>query len=310
MQHTTFSYYDKQPRTAVQPLRNLCVRSGGLRISQRMRALLLSVPLLVLFLTPAQVQGQISLAPTILFFHDDNPATRLTVRNTGSTPQEVEINARFGYPVSDEEGNLSLKYDDEAFEARHGLSEHLRFFPRRFVLAPGDFQRVRLMVQNMDNRPDALYWTRLDITSSEVTPDLDDPAEEGIGTRISYRIRQNIGVFFHKGQVRTALSLNELETRVEGDELLLEMRLESGGNSPFIGTLRARLTDGSGSLATEGEWLFSVFGSRYWPHRMDVSGLPPGRYRLDLEMVPERSDVSRTDIPASDPLSESLFIQL
>ena len=266
--------------------------------------------LIILFQPPAQVQAQISLAPTILFFHDDDPATRLTVRNTSSTPQEVEIDARFGYPASDEEGNLSLMYDDEAFEARHGLSEHLRFFPRRFVLAPGDFQRVRLMVQNMDNRPEGLYWTRLQITSSEVTPDLGDPEEEGVGTRINYRIRQNIGVFFHQGHVAAALSLNELQTRVEGDELLLDMRMESGGNSPFLGTLRARLTDGSGSLATEGEWLFSVFGSRYWPHRMDVNGLAPGRYRLDLEMVPERSDVNRGDIPEAEPLRESLFIEI
>lgn len=260
--------------------------------------------------TSVQVEAQISLAPTILFFHDDDPVTRLTVRNTGSMTQEVVIDARFGYPASDDEGNLSLVYDDDAFESLHGLNEYLRFFPRRFVLEPGDFQRVRLMVQGMENRPDGLYWTRLDITSSEVMPDADALPEEGIGTRISYRIRQNIGVFFHQGDVVSGLSLTDLKTRLEEEKLLLDMRLESGGNSPFIGTLRARLTDGTGNLATEGEWLFSVFGYRYWPHPIDVSGLTPGRYRLELEMVPERSDVRREDIPKAESLRESLFIQL
>lgn len=270
-----------------------------------------AISLLCVLLAPLSGAAQISISPTILFVHEDQPHSRLTLRNTGASAQEVTITSRFGYPESDENGVLTMNYDNHKMEARHGLNEHLRIFPRRFVLQPGEFQRVRVQVSPMDARAEGLYWTRLNITSSEIVPDIDTPVvEEGIGTRISYRIRQNIGIFFHRGEVRTALILDDLQVQRDGEALFLEMRLSSGGNSPFLGSMRARLLDGSGNEAASGEWLFSVFGERYWPQRLAVNDLPPGRYRIDLEFNARRSDVAPGDLPGADRVNESLFIEL
>ena len=267
--------------------------------------------LILSFLAPMPAASQISLSPTIFFIHEEEPRARLTVRNTGGTDQEIDITPRFGYPESDDEGSLNMNYDDEEMEAARGLNEYLRVFPRRFVLEPGEFQRVRIQVRPPEARPDGLYWTRLNITSSEVAPDIDSPvAEEGIGTRISYRIRQNLGVFFHKGQVRTALNLDDLQLQREDEELLMAMQLSSGGNSPYMGSMSARLLDSAGNAVAEGEWLFSVFGQRYWPHRMEIGDLAPGRYRLDLEFTTRRSDVASDDLPEAETVTESQFIQL
>lgn len=262
------------------------------------------------FAMSSTANAQISLSPTIVFIHENDPNGRITIRNSSDTVHEVSINARFGYQASDEDGNLQLVYDDEEKALKHGLNEYLRIFPRRFLLEPGEFQRIQLTVNGIGTRPDGLYWTRLEITSSEILPDVEREQEERIGTRISYRIRQNIGVFFHKGNVNTALKLNNLQTRREADDLIVEMNLESGGNSPFLGSLQARILDSNGNEVKNGEWLFSVFGTRYWPHIIDVSGLNPGRYRLELEFFPERSDVRNADLPPADRLKNAVFIEL
>jgi len=77
-----------------------------------------------------------------------------------------------------------------------------------------------------------------------------------------------------------------------------------------MGKLTARLIDDTGSEARRGEWLFSVFYNRYWPQYMDVEGLPEGRYRLLLEFEPSRSDVSPTDLPPANTLTETRFVEL
>jgi hypothetical protein len=182
------------------------------------------------------------------------------------------------------------------------------------VLEPGGMQNVRLEVTELGERPDGLYWTRLHITTNEVATDVENTVQEGIGTRVSYRVRQDIGVHYLHGQVRSALDVTQLEalkTDFDGrSELVIQLNMRSGGNSPYIGTMQARLVDEAGTPARIGEWLFSVFGERYWPQGLDVSGLPSGRYRLELLFLSQRGDVASTNLPTSDRVVRTIDVDL
>jgi len=258
--------------------------------------------------------AQISLSPTIVFLPEAEPIGRLTLRNTGTMPQEVSLAPIFGYPISDADGRLRIEYEDSVTEAASSLIPHLRVYPRRFVLEPGGLQNVRLEVSGLEERPHGLYWTRLHITTSEVTPDVETSVQDGIGTRVSYRVRQDIGVHYLHGEVRTELDVSSVEAeKTEGDgrtDLVMHMRMTSGGNSPYIGSLQVRLVDSAGALVRTGEWLFSVYGERYWPQGLDVTGLPTGRYRLDMIFQTQRGDVASANLPNSQPLVRTLTLEL
>ena len=299
-----------EPFTAVQPTTRF-----GCRLSGRYtRSLFAAAGLLfgLLFApVPRYAAAQIGLAPTILFIHESDPQAHLTVRNDGQFPQEVTVGLRFAYPTTDADGMLFLSYDDEEAKQQFSISDYVRAFPRRFVLQPGEFQRVRIQVEGLNNRPDGLYWTRVEVTSTEQSPDVMITAEEGLGARINYRIRQNLGLFYHQGRTMTELIPERITvTPAESGVLLAEMALASGGNSPFLGTVEARVSDLSGNIVYIGEWLFSVYSRRIWVNRLEVGELPPGRYQVEFTFSAQRSDVAPGDLPTGQTVSRSLFLDL
>ena len=263
-------------------------------------------------LFPALVWAQITITPTIVFMHDGDPAGRITITNSSDVPQEVNISLSFGYPDSDEAGNLLMNYEDEEAAARFGLDDVMRVFPRRFELAPGENQILRMQVQQagMRAREDGLHWTRMNITSNERTRAVDEGGADRIGARISYRIQQNIGIFYRKGEVRTGLELLQLSDRrdAETGELHLIPRLQRTGNSPFMGTMFASLRDASGAVVRESERTFSVYFTQTRPITLDTTNLPPGRYTARLRLEPTRTDLNPRDQIPGEPLEIDLEV--
>lgn len=257
-------------------------------------------------LLPVVVEAQITITPTIVFMHDEDPAGRITITNSSDVAQEVSISLSFGYPDSDEAGNLLMNYEDEVSAAMFGLDELMRVFPRRFELAPGERQIIRLQVppSDMRARGEGLHWTRMNITSNERTRAVDEGMEDRIGARISYRIQQNIGIFYTKGDVRTGLELLEVRHEHDQEAGLLNVipRLQRTGNSPFMGTMFATLRDARGAVVAESERTFSVYFTQTRPITFDTAGLPPGRYTASLRLSPTRADLNPRDQIPGAPL--------
>lgn len=230
---------------------------------------------------------------------DEDPAGRITITNSSDVPQEVSISLSFGYPDSDDAGTLLMNYEDEVAAALFGLDEVMRVFPRRFELAPGERQILRLQVPltEMRGRDDGLYWTRMNITSNERTRAVDETTEDRIGARISYRIQQNIGIFYKKGALSTGLELLEVShTRdPETGDLRIIPRLQRTGNSPFMGTMYATLREAGGAVVRESERTFSVYFTQTRPIGFDTTGLPAGRYTATLRLTPTRTDLNPRD---------------
>ncbi len=230
---------------------------------------------------------------------DDEPAKRITITNSSDVVQEVNISLSFGYPDSDSDGNLLMNYEDEEAAESFGLDEILRVFPRQFELAPDERQILRLQVPQSEtrSRDDGLYWTRMNITSNERTRAVEEGVEDRIGARISYRIQQNIGIFFKKGDVRTGLELLEINQSRDPDTGYLRLlpQLQRTGNSPFMGTMFATLRDASGAVVAESERTFSVYFTQTRPIGFDTSELPSGNYTATIRFEPVRADVSARD---------------
>ena len=249
--------------------------------------------------SPAAAQTLV--APTVMTLGDRERFGTFLVDNRSNEPQEVTISFKFGYSASDAEGNRFFVYDDTASAAAFGLHEQIRAFPRRFVLAPGDRQIVRMSARPSPDGPDGVYWARIVTASQPRSSAVEQTAQEGVATQVIFRLEQVTTLLYQKGQVSTGLEPGPLEARVGTDSLTVRLPLRRTGNAPFYGRARMQVTpesaDPGGAPAPPlgDELLFEVFFDRVIRFDVPLEGLPSGRYRVLLAVDSDRPDIPRED---------------
>ena len=242
--------------------------------------------------------AQISIAPTQVFIHDRQGAGEIFLTNTSDSPQEISFEMTFGYPASTVEGSIFMEYDDSLNAEVHGLDGHVRLFPSRVVIPPKWTQTVRIQILSMKDRPEGVYWTRLMVSSTPLTPDIDRRESDGISTNIEYVLEQNIPLFYRHGDPQTGISVQGLESTFDDStgELTVIPEIERSGNSPYLGTMFATLYDNKDRLVQKHE-MPAYFYYRDW-RRLTFDQIDPseGPYRLDLEFKTVRQTISSQDI--------------
>lgn len=268
--------------------------------------------LALIFLAAAlPLSAQVSIAPSTVFIDDQTNIGTVYVSNRSDDPQEVSIDFAFGYPASDEEGNLVMTYEDSLAYARYAINEWVRAFPRSFVLGPRQQQTVRFQVRPQPQAEDGVYWTRVRFLASPQEAEIDmTTEEEGITTRISFRFEQIIAAFYKKGQTTTGINVKEIGVRHEEDRVLLLPRLERTGNSPFIGSMRANLYDMEGNLVAERQTTTTAYFEEVRRIAIDTSEIPPGEYRVELTFETRRGDISPTDLVQAPAITEEINVTI
>ncbi len=257
------------------------------------------------------VLAQVSIAPSTVFISDQTNIGTVYVSNRSDEPQEVSIEFAFGYPTSDENGNLIMTYDDqEAFE-RYAINNWVRAFPRSFVLGPRQQQTVRFQVRPQPQADDGVYWTRVKILANPQTPEIDLATdEEGIATRITFRFEQIIAAFYKKGNTTTGVNVKQVEVRHDENRLMLLPHLQRTGNSPFIGSLTAKMYDTGGNLVKERQTTTTAYFEEIRRIELDTEGLEPGNYRVELTFETRRGDISPTDLVQAPPVTEVVNVRI
>ena len=265
----------------------------------------------LLFLA-TNLSAQISLAPTILYIHENRSIGEIYVTNTAQTAQEVNFRTEFAYPKQDENGNVILVKDDSVRFNQFGLDNHARIFPSRMVLQPGQSQVVRIQVLPMDN-PDGVYWSRFLATASELTPDVGTNVIGGVGTQINFVVEQNIPLFYRKGENTTGINVVDFKTNIEDNNLIVMPRIQRTGNSPFLGTMIAELYDQDNVLVSKVQnsafYYFDDWSKISFP--LESRESIAGNYRIAIKFITQRNSISTADIVSSDLIvfEERIVIQ-
>jgi len=266
---------------------------------------------LIFLATALPLSAQVSIAPSTIFIDDQTNIGTVYVSNRSDDPQEVSIDFAFGYPTSDEEGNLVMTYEDSLAYERYAINEWVRAFPRSFVLGPRQQQTVRFQVRPQPQAEDGVYWTRVRILANPQEAEIDMATEEeGITTRISFRFEQIIAAFYKKGQTTTGVNVKGIEVRHEEDRMLLLPRLERTGNSPFIGSMRAEVYDMDGNLVAERQTTTTAYFEEVRRIAIDTCEIPPGEYRVELTFETRRGDISPTDLVQAPAITEEVNVTI
>ena len=251
----------------------------------------------------------VTVSPTAVYISARNPSALLTLINTGSRPEEIELSIGFGYPVSDSAGALRVDIVTVAAGGEPSLTSYLRVFPRRLVLQPGQRQVVRVMVAMPAGAADGEYWGRVLVKSRGGEPPIEQ-TQGSVRMQLSLETTFATAVFYHKGDVKTGVSVPAATARRLADSVQFTIDLERQGNGAFLGRVRAELVNGSGATVAEVEDVVAVYRSlrRRFVLRT-AAPLPPGTYTLRYLVDTERPDLPSQGPTRAEPLRGSVEVR-
>ncbi|MEX2600575.1 MAG: hypothetical protein WD355_02935 [Balneolaceae bacterium] len=246
------------------------------------------------------VCAQVSVAPTAVFMSESSPFANIIVSNSSGTTQEITIQFRFGYSVSDEEGRISMSYAMEDQSA--SFTENLNAFPRSFLIEPGQRQTVRLAARGFSDKAAGTYWARANILASPISPGLETLSDNAVSARINMNFEQIIPVFFKKGAVSTGLEILQESFHQENDQGIFLIDLHRTGNSPFMGSALVQFLDSNGRQILERIYNLSAYYDIRRRFEFPLDDFQEGSYRANITFRTQRRDVANADLVPATPV--------
>ncbi|HEX6599311.1 MAG TPA: hypothetical protein VF034_08325 [Gemmatimonadaceae bacterium] len=238
----------------------------------------------------------VTVSPTALYLSARNPSALLTLINTSSRAEEIEIAFGFGYPTSDSSGTLAVVITDSAATGEPSAANWLRAFPRRLVLQPGQRQVVRVTVVAPAGLADGEYWGRVLVKSRGGEPPIEQTQGQ-VHMQLSLETTFATAVFFQKGTMHTGIAATTSAHR-ERDGVQFTVDLHREGNAVFLGRVRAELYDSADHRLAEAEDVVAVY--RDLRRRFVLrSGSPLPDGPLEVRYV---VDTERPDLPSVGPV--------
>ena len=254
-------------------------------------------------ITVSSVFSQVTISPTSLFLDSKSRFQTVLIMNGSSDAQEIELGWQFGYPKTDELGNMSMVYDDSLLAAKYSAADWIRGFPKKFILAPGARQTIRVTVKAPRKLEDGTYWSRLITKSSAVSPPVGAVQPDGIRAQINFKFRQVTSVFYKHGDLNTGIEIKDLSNSFADQQLILLAKIQKLGNSPFLGTMETQIFDSKGEMVKKKFAFTSIYFNGNHRMRLDVGDLPKGNYSAQVSFLSGRADIPDSDIIPADDVS-------
>jgi P pilus assembly chaperone PapD len=275
------------------------------------RSVFACVILLLAWSVGLSTYAQVVVAPKLVNLSDEERFASVFVENRTNRPQEVLLEFKFGYPVTDSLGSVSMHYGDQEAADSLAVGQFIRPYPQRFLLPPGQRQRVRLALRPPDDLPDGMYWTRLAFTASQYQQDSPPSAKAAVETKINYRFRQVISVFYRHGSLETGLRFRKMRSSRDPDNIYITSRVERTGNAPYLGTALLEVVDDStGTVVATQENKAAVYFDMTHRFAVPRPDLTAGTYRATVTYETRRKDVASSDLVPASPASRTLIFAI
>lgn len=263
----------------------------------------IAISLLVCFfvLSSSEVLGQVSIAPTSLFFDTQNRFGSLTVSNAGQQAQEVTVSTEFGYPTS-ENGNLVINRDSLMAEEK-SLAGWMKIFPQSFTLQPNQRQVVRFVTQPPQGLESGGYWSRVKISSNPVSPSIETVGEGQVGAQINLVVEQVIAAHFHTENAKTGVEITGVKFQNNGDTGVISISTRQTGNTPFIGSIKLSVTGPAGETVYQTQTTTSVYTQITRSFQIPIADFSPGDYSVRGTITSERRDISSNYLLQIEPVN-------
>jgi P pilus assembly chaperone PapD len=248
------------------------------------------------------------LAPQAVVVDGKAGTGAFTVFNPTAEPVEMTVSTLFGYPVTYSLGRMYLRTFAETEDTMPSAARWIESYPRRFTLGAGARRTVRLLVTAPPGTPDREYWARLVIASRSGTGQRVASQSPGVDVVLNLEVRSVIPVLYRRGEVKTALTVENVAAAREQDSLVVRPALIRHGNAAWVGTVRASLLDQSGRSQRQAELPLGVYYSLEPRVALPLEGIAPGTYQLRIDAVGQRSDLPPQFLLPTLPVSRVVSV--
>jgi len=260
------------------------------------RALLLGVLLLG---ASASRAAAVSVSPSALYIDARTRSGILTLVNTGTRAEEIEITFAFGYPMVDSLGNVGVVLVTAVPDSEPSAVAWLRAFPRRLRLEPGQRQVVRVMVQAPANLPPGEYWGRVLVRSRGAQPPVEQQTEQ---IRLNVEVETVIAtaVSYRAGSVTTGLEIGASRAMPADSVVRVALALKRTGNAAFLGRVQMEVLAPNGERIATHQEDIAVYRTLPRTFVIPVRRRPASWAGYTVRYV---IDTERPDLPPEGPIS-------
>jgi P pilus assembly chaperone PapD len=254
------------------------------------------------FAVPLEAQG-VLIAPQAIVVDAGGSAT-LTIINPDSKRVEISFSTMYGYPVTDEGGQLRLQTFANVTDTMPSAAQWVTAYPKRFTLDAGQRQTVRLVVAPPAGTPTGEYWSRVVVSSKAALPETNVPVTDSsapVTMQLDLEVRSVLPLLYRRGSVATNLTISGVATDQTADSLGIRPAMERGGNAAWVGTVSVALRDAANAEVRRFEMPMAVYYSLSPRLALPLGGLPAGRYTLEVSAVTRRQDLARHQVLSSAP---------
>lgn len=254
----------------------------------------------------AGAQGVVITPQTVVLARGGRSAT-LEMVNQGATTATVTVTPVFGYPVTDTAGALDVRIIEAPPPEEPSAAGWTNVFPRAFSIAPGRQQTVRVLVRPPPQLPDGEYWARLAVVSRSIpAPSLG--RDSAAGEPAPLEVEQMIAVFYRKGPLTTALAMDTPGVAVSAGRLRVRPVFERRGTAAYLGTCTITLRTADGREVRTLTRRLAVYRRLSPVYELELSGIPPGTYRVVVQASTDRDDLRPDQIVRSATVRDSATI--
>ncbi len=250
----------------------------------------------------------VSVSPVALYIDDRTRTGTLTLFNPGTRPEEITVEFAFGYPVSDDSGNVSVPLSAEAPAGEPSAVPWLRAFPRRMVLEPGQRQVVRVVAQPPAGLSQGEYWSRVLVRSRGGQPPIEQ-RDGDVAVKLDVETVVVVALSYRNGDVVTGLRLVSASAKRADGSVTALVDVERQGNAAFIGRILSELVDAEGRVVAESDEVLAVYRSIRRRVDLTVPDGVTGPLRIRFRFDTERDDLPPGAALPVAPLTHEVAVQ-
>lgn len=274
-------------------------------------SLLLTGILYIAFSAP-RCYSQASIAPIAIYMNDNDKTGRIVVRNSSELPIEVNIDMLFGYPATNQEGDLYLKKFDEIPADEPSANSWVRVYPRHTILPVGQQQTIRFAARPPAGLAGGEYWSRPTVSVRKIDNNAEGKGNQKYKTNINVIQRTILSLNYRHGNVKTGAKISSLETqhKAGADTLFVHSKMEREGNAAYLGDLYLSLIDASGNRKKFHQEEIAIYHSQSRKFAFDTGDVPPGEYKLELMLDTRERATQNKDILSSPAVRQSEIVRI
>lgn len=265
--------------------------------------------LICLFIGISNATAQVQVAPVALHLSDDNKTGRIVVRNSSDYPMELNMELLFGYPDTDQEGNVYLKVFDAIPETEPSATGWIRIYPRHLTLPPNQQQTIRFAARPPQNLPEGEYWARPAVAVKKGKTQK-TRVNSGISTQINLIRRTILSLNYRHGKVHTGILIQDASATSADGKLNVYTDLKRKGNAAYLGHVDIRLYDTSGKLHRHIRQEIAVYYRQSRKFEIDTHNLSPGAYKVEVTLSTESRAAQNKSILPAPPVTKTAAVTI